>query len=69
MFDRYIFMLLLSRLRKFELICRTNAEEVQNSNMSKFCTDGNQSYNDKGKVMKGPNYFDLENCSMIKDNY
>ena len=32
-------------------------EEVQNSNMSKLGTDGKAIYNDKGKVMKGPNYF------------
>ena len=32
-------------------------EEVQNSNMSKLDNDGNPIYNEKGKVMKGPNYF------------
>ena len=32
-------------------------EEVQNSNMSKLDIDGKPIYNDKGKVMKGPNYF------------
>ena len=32
-------------------------EEVQNSNMSKLGTDGRPIYNNKGKVMKGPNYF------------
>ena len=32
-------------------------EEVQNSNMSKLSPDGKPIYNDKGKVMKGPNYF------------
>ncbi len=32
-------------------------EEVQNSNMSKLGADGRPIYNDKGKVMKGPNYF------------
>jgi predicted HAD superfamily Cof-like phosphohydrolase len=32
-------------------------EEVQNSNMSKLGSDGKPLYNDKGKVMKGPNYF------------
>tara|TARA_B100001093_G_C26435017_1_gene845631 strand:- start:412 stop:753 length:342 start_codon:yes stop_codon:yes gene_type:complete len=31
--------------------------EVQNSNMSKLGSDGRPIYNDKGKVMKGPNYF------------
>ena len=32
-------------------------QEVQNSNMSKLGNDGKPIYNDKGKVMKGPNYF------------
>ena len=32
-------------------------EEVQNSNMSKLGSDGRPIFNDKGKVMKGPNYF------------
>ena len=32
-------------------------EEVQSSNMSKLGEDGQPIYNDKGKVMKGPNYF------------
>ena len=32
-------------------------EEVQNSNMSKLDEDGRPIYNEKGKVMKGPNYF------------
>ena len=32
-------------------------EEVQNSNMSKLGADGKPIYNEKGKVMKGPNYF------------
>ena len=32
-------------------------EEVQSSNMSKLGDDGRPIYNDKGKVMKGPNYF------------
>ena len=31
-------------------------EEVQNSNMSKLGEDGKPIYNEKGKVMKGPNY-------------
>ena len=35
-------------------ICFT---EVQNSNMSKLGLDGIPIFNDKGKVMKGPNYF------------
>ena len=32
-------------------------DEVQNSNMSKLGEDGKPVYNDRGKVMKGPNYF------------
>ncbi len=32
-------------------------EEVQNSNMSKLGRDGKPIYNEKGKVMKGPNFF------------
>ena len=32
-------------------------EEVQKSNMSKLGPDGKPIYNDKGKVLKGPNYF------------
>ena len=32
-------------------------EEVQSSNMSKLGVDGKPIYNEKGKVMKGPNYF------------
>ena len=31
--------------------------EVQSSNMSKLGLDGNPIFNEKGKVMKGPNYF------------
>ena len=32
-------------------------DEVQKSNMCKLGEDGKPMYNDKGKVMKGPNYF------------
>tara|TARA_B100001057_G_scaffold467446_1_gene525607 strand:+ start:3557 stop:3928 length:372 start_codon:yes stop_codon:yes gene_type:complete len=32
-------------------------EEVQNSNMSKLDYNGKPIYDNKGKVMKGPNYF------------
>ena len=32
-------------------------EEVQNSNMSKLDENGKPIYNERGKVMKGPNYF------------
>ena len=31
-------------------------KEVQRANMSKLGGDGNPIYNEKGKVMKGPNY-------------
>ena len=31
-------------------------KEVQRANMSKLGTDGKPIYNDRGKVMKGPNY-------------
>ena len=31
-------------------------KEVQRANMSKLGADGKPIYNDKGKVMKGPNY-------------
>ena len=33
-------------------------DEVQRSNMSKLGIDGKPIYNEKGKVMKGPNYFE-----------
>ena len=33
-------------------------EEVQNSNMSKLDKNGNPIYNENGKVLKGPNYFE-----------
>ena len=32
-------------------------DEVQNSNMSTLGENGEQIYNESGKVMKGPNYF------------
>ena len=32
-------------------------DEVQSSNMSKLGIDGKPIYNDSGKVLKGPNYF------------
>ena len=41
-------------------------EEVQNSNMSKLDKDGIPIYNDKGKVMKGPNYFKPDLSKFIK---
>ncbi len=33
-------------------------KEVQKSNMSKLGKDGKPIFNEKGKVMKGPNYFE-----------
>ena len=33
-------------------------DEVQNSNMSKLDVNGNPIYNENGKVLKGPNYFE-----------
>ena len=41
-------------------------EEVQNSNMSKLDKYGKPIYNDKGKVMKGPNYFKPDLSKFIK---
>ena len=41
-------------------------DEVQNSNMSKLDKDGKPIYNDKGKVMKGPNYFKPDLNKFIK---
>ena len=40
--------------------------EVQRSNMSKLGSDGKPIYNDKGKVMKGPNYFKPDLNKFIK---
>ena len=41
-------------------------EEVQSSNMSKLGSDGKPIFNDKGKVMKGPNYFKPDLSKFIK---
>ena len=41
-------------------------QEVQNSNMSKLDNNGKPIYNDKGKVMKGPNYFKPNLSKFIK---
>ena len=41
-------------------------EEVQKSNMSKLGIDGKPIYNDSGKVMKGPNYFQPNLKQFIK---
>ena len=40
--------------------------EVQNSNMSKLGSDGKPIYNENGKVMKGPNYFEPNLKKYIK---
>ena len=41
-------------------------QEVQNSNMSKLDSNGKPIYDDKGKVMKGPNYFKPDLSKFIK---
>ena len=41
-------------------------EEVQRSNMSKLGEDGKPIYNEKGKVMKGPKYFQPDLTKFIK---
>ena len=41
-------------------------EEVQNSNMSKLGEDGKPIYNEHGKVMKGPKYFQPNLGKFIK---
>ena len=41
-------------------------EEVQRSNMSKLGEDGKPIYNEKGKVMKGPKYFQSDLTKFIK---
>ena len=41
-------------------------QEVQNSNMSKLDSNGKPIYNDKGKVMKGPNYFKPDLSKFLK---
>ena len=41
-------------------------DEVQNSNMSKLDNNGKPIYNEKGKVMKGPNYFKPDLSKFIK---
>ena len=40
-------------------------EEVQKSNMSRLDLDGKPIYNEKGKVMKGPNYFEPDLSKFI----
>ena len=41
-------------------------DEVQKSNMSKLDVDGKPIFNDKGKVMKGPNYFKPNFSKLIR---
>ena len=41
-------------------------DEFQNSNMSKLGNDGKPIYNEKGKVMKGPNYFEPNLSKFLK---
>ncbi len=41
-------------------------DEVQSSNMSKLGEDGKPIYNEHGKVMKGPNYFQPNLNKFIK---
>ena len=41
-------------------------DEVQKSNMSKLDKDGKPIYNEFGKVMKGPNYFEPNLNKFIK---
>mgnify|MGYP001430455722 CR=1 FL=1 len=42
-------------------------DEVQKSNMSKLGADGKPIYNEKGKVMKGPNYFEPDLKKFLKN--
>ena len=41
-------------------------DEVQRSNMSKLGEDAKPIYNDQGKVMKGPNYFQPDLGKFVK---
>ena len=41
-------------------------DEVQNSNMSKLGEDGKPTYNESGKVMKGPKYFKPNLSKFVK---
>ena len=40
--------------------------EVQNSNMSKLGKDGKPIYNEQGKVMKGPNFFEPDLGKLLR---
>ena len=41
-------------------------QEVQNSNMSKLGNDGKPIFNENGKVMKGPKYFQPDLTKFVK---
>ena len=41
-------------------------KEVQNSNMSKLGKDGKPIYNEQGKVMKGPNFFEPDLGKLLR---
>ena len=41
-------------------------EEVQSSNMSKLGKDGKPIYNEQGKVMKGPNFFEPDLGKLLR---
>ena len=56
--SRFIFVFSTYELETITLMDLDKCfKEVQNSNMSKLGEDGKPIYNEKGKVMKGPNYF------------
>ena len=61
----------MEQVTRLELIWTNALKEVQESNMSKLGSDGKPIYNDKGKVMKGPNYFEpnLNKFIEMKKNY
>ena len=40
--------------------------EVQNSNMSKLGKDGKPIYNEQGKLMKGPNFFEPDLGKLLR---
>ena len=42
-------------------------DEVQRSNMSKLGSDGKPIYNENGKVMKGPKYFEPNLLQFLKN--
>ena len=42
--------------------------EIQRSNMSKLGADGKPIYREDGKVLKGPNYFEPDIASILKED-